>query len=603
MQNDDAKPTAAEIAEAKALAERLQKLVGRSQKVWAQSLERSLDDMTTLKPDPLNTAPAMARLAYDYIDHPQKFIEASMAFWTGQADLWARTWARTLGEEKVPPLIQPARNDKRFKDEVWEQNPFFDHLKQSYLLTANWLKNSLEKAEGLTPHDRKKLDLVVRNFIEAHAPSNYPALNPEVLKATVDQKGENLLRGLEHMIRDMERGKGVLMVRQTDMDAFEVGKNMATTPGKVVFQNDVMQLIQYAPATETVHKRPLLFVPPWINKFYILDLNEKKSMIRWLVAQGHTVFVISWINADTRQKDDTWGSYMLKGPLTAIGKVLDETGADKVNVVGYCIGGTMLGTTLAYMAERGDDRVASATFFTAQLDFTDAGELQAFVDDEVIDTIEGAVGERGFLAAENMFGAFNSLRSTDLIWSFVINNYFLGKENFPFDLLYWNSDSTAMPGRVHLFYLDQFYNRNALAKGAMEIEGVALDLGRVKVPCYHVATIEDHIAPAPSAYRGAKLLGGRSQTFVLTGSGHIAGVVNPPEPQKYQFWTRPGMKEASLEDWRAGTTETPGSWWHHWDAWLGKQGGGKVPARAPGTRLGVIEDAPGSFVRVRADQR
>ncbi|MBK0399327.1 class I poly(R)-hydroxyalkanoic acid synthase [Limibaculum sp. M0105] len=603
MRNDDHKPTAAELAEAKELAERLQKLVGRSQKVWAQSLERSLHDITTLKPDPLNTAPAMAKLAYDYIDHPQKFIEASMAFWAGHADLWSRTWARAFGEEKVQPVVEPSRSDKRFKDEIWEQNPFFDHLKQSYLLTANWLKDSLEKAEGLSPQERKKLDLVVRNFIEAHAPSNYPGLNPEVLKATVDQKGENLLRGLEHMIRDMERGKGVLMIRQTDMDAFEVGKNMATTPGKVVFQNDVMQLIQYSPSTETVRKRPLLFIPPWINKFYILDLNEKKSMIRWLVGQGYTVFVISWINPDERQKDETWGSYMAKGPLTAITKALEETGADKVNIVGYCIGGTMLGTTLAYMAQNDDNRVASATFFTAQLDFTDAGELQAFVDDEVIDTIEGAVGECGYLAAENMAGAFNSLRSTDLIWSFVINNYFLGKENFPFDLLYWNSDSTAMPGRVHVFYLDQFYNRNALAKGAIEIDGVKLDLAKVKVPSYHVATIEDHIAPAASAYRGARLLGGRSQTYVLTGSGHIAGVVNPPEPQKYQFWTKAGMKADSLEEWREGTTETPGSWWPHWDAWLKKHSGPNVPPRQPGAKLGVIEDAPGSYVKIRADQR
>ena len=588
-------------ADATRLAKRIQGLVERSQKVWAQSLERSLEDMTTLKPDPLNAAPAMAKLAHDYLDHPQKVIEAGMEFWAGHVDLWTRSWQRALGEP-VEPVVEPDPGDRRFKDETWEKVPFFDFLKQSYLLTGNWLKDNLEKADGLSPRDRRKLELVVRNFIEAQAPSNYPGLNPEVLKTTVEQKGENLLRGLENAIRDMERGRGVLMIRQTDMEAFKVGENMATTPGQVVYQNDVMQLIQYTPTTAQVWKRPLLFVPPWINKFYILDLNEKKSMVRWLVEQGHRVFVISWVNPDERHRDETWASYMRKGPLTAIEKALEETGSDKVNIVGYCIGGTLLGTTLAAMAEDGDDRIASASFFTAQLDFTDAGELQAFVDDEVIDTVEGAVGDRGFLAAENMAGAFNSLRSTDLIWSFVINNYLLGRDNFPFDLLYWNSDSTCMPGQVHVFYLDGFYNRNLLAKREMVLEGKRLDLAKVTVPSYHVATAEDHIAPAASVYRGATLLGG-NRRFVLTGSGHIAGVVNHPAGQKYQYWSRTGTAAPTLEEWRTGAKETPGSWWPDWDKWLRKHSGSKVKATPPGGILGTIEPAPGSYVTARFDQR
>ncbi|MEL6782627.1 MAG: alpha/beta fold hydrolase, partial [Pseudomonadota bacterium] len=424
---------------------------------------------------------------------------------------------------------------------------------------------------------------------------------PDVLEATIEEKGENLLRGIEHLVRDIEKGDGVLRIRQTDMEAFAVGDNVANAPGTVIFENEVMQLIQYAPSTETVYKRPLLICPPWINKFYILDLNEKKSMVRWLTSQGHTVFLISWVNPSEKQKDETWDSYMQKGVLTAIDKALEESGADKLNIVGYCIGGTMLGTTLSYLAAKGDERLASATFFTTQLEFSDAGELQAFVDEEVLDGLKPAVEEHGVLSSENMFNAFNCLRSTDLIWSFVVNNYLLGKGNFPFDLLYWNSDSTSMPGRVHLQYLDTFYNQNLLAKGEMVVDGVTLDPKKVTLPCYHVATVEDHIAPADSAYRGAKLLGGRQHRFILAGSGHIAGVVNPPAAGKYQYWTKSGMKGTSLSDWREGTTETAGSWWPDWHEWLAKKAGAQVTAREPGAVLGRIEPAPGRYVQRRAD--
>ncbi|MEM6942930.1 MAG: class I poly(R)-hydroxyalkanoic acid synthase [Pseudomonadota bacterium] len=591
---------AAAAATTPALTDRLQALSERSQRVWMKSLDRAIDDITTLRPDPLNTAPAMARLAFGYFDRPQTAIEASMRFWSAQTDLWLRSWQRVLGDAEAGPKTAAKRGDKRFKHEAWDNNPMLDYLKQSYLLTADWLQDQVRSAEALSPKDRKKLDLVVRNFIEAHAPSNYPALNPDVIEATIEEKGENLVRGLEHLVRDIEMGEGHLRIRQTDMEAFHVGGNMAMTPGSVVFENEMMQLVQYAPSTETVHKRPLLFVPPWINKFYILDLNEKKSMIRWLVAQGHTVFVISWVNPGPEQKDETWTSYMKKGVYTGLEKALEETGADKANIVGYCIGGTMLGTTLCHMAATGDDRIASATFFTAQLDFSDAGELAAFVDDEVLNNIRQVVAEHGFLSSENMFNAFNCLRSSDLVWSFVVNNYLLGKENFPFDLLYWNSDSTAMPGQVHLEYLDTFYNKDALAKGELVLDGHKLDPKAVTLPCYHVATVEDHIAPAASAFRAAKLLGGRAHKFVLAGSGHIAGVVNPPAAGKYQYWTKAGLKGDTLEAWREGTTETAGSWWGDWDAWLGKHAGPDVPAREPGAVLGRIEPAPGRYVRKKA---
>jgi polyhydroxyalkanoate synthase len=434
------------------------------------------------------------------------------------------------------------------------------------------------------------------------SPANFAATNPEVLRATLVEKGENLARGLENMLKDLERGKGNLLIRQTDLEAFEVGRNMATTPGKVIFETPNFQLIQYSPATETVQAVPILFIPPWINKFYILDLNEKKSMVRWLVAQGWTVFVISWVNPDQRQKDETWESYMERGVLLALEKVLEETGEKKAHMVGYCIGGTMLGTTLATMAARGDDRAASATFFTTQLDFTDAGELQVFVDEKTLKVLDERMQE-GYLPAESMATAFNMLRASDLIWGFVIQNYLLGKEPFPFDLLYWNADSTCMPARVHHFYLDNFYNANRLAQREMKLAGETLDLSRIDVPVYHVATKEDHIAPPQSVYRGARLVGSKQATFVLAGSGHIAGVVNPPEPPKYQYWTKKGLAEPTLEAWVKGTEETAGSWWPHWSAWMAAKSRRRVPAREPGRTLGVIEDAPGRYVRVRFDQR
>ncbi|MGD1923930.1 MAG: PHA/PHB synthase family protein [Paracoccaceae bacterium] len=586
-----------------ALAERIGILLERSSRLWAGSLDRSVESAgKRLKPDPLNAVPAMSKIVNGYMEHPQKAFDATARYWADQIDLWTRT-IQSMAGEKVQPAISPDRGDKRFKDPDWSDNPYFDYLKQAYLLNARWLKDEVENAEGLDPQERKKLNLLVRNFIQAMSPTNFPGTNPAVIRTTIEEEGENLASGLENLVRDMDRGQGNLLLRQTDMDAFEVGRNMAVTPGKVVFENRLFQLIQYTPTTDEVYETPLLICPPWINKFYILDLNEQKSMIRWLVGQGHTVFVLSWVNPSDAHRDETWETYMKDGILTALDKVLEETGQKNTNIVGYCIGATLLATVLAWMAKQGDNRIKSATFFTGQLDFSDAGELQAFVDDEVLDTVNQAAEEHGYLAAENMFGAFNSLRANDLIWSFVVNNYLMGKDNFPFDLLYWNSDSTCMPGRVHTFYLDTFYNKDMLAKGELTLLGETLDMREVKLPCYHVAAIEDHIAPAASAYRAAKLVGSTKQKFVLSGSGHIAGVVNPPSLGKYQYWTRAGIKQADVETWHQGAKETAGSWWPDWDKWLAKQSDAKVFAREPGATLGTIEDAPGRYVRDRSDAR
>ncbi|MEO0387932.1 MAG: alpha/beta fold hydrolase, partial [Pseudomonadota bacterium] len=441
-----------------------------------------------------------------------------------------------------------------------------------------------------------------RNFVEAMNPANFFALNPEVMETTVAEKGENLKRGLRMMLEDLERGKGQLLIRQTDMDAFEVGRDMAVTPGSVIFENEILQLIQYAPTTEKVHSVPLLIIPPWINKFYVLDLNQKKSMVKWLVGQGYTVFMVSWVNPDERQRDETWDSYLTKGAIAAIDAVLAETGQKKTHVASYCIGGTMVGTLMAYLSKTGDTRVASTTFFTAQLDFADAGELQVFVDDHTLKAVDAEM-EQGYLPAQKMATAFNMLRANDLIWSYMVNNYMLGKDPFPFDLLYWNADSTAMPARVHHFYLENFYDDNAFAKGEMSVLDTPITLADITGPVYHVATREDHIAPAPSVYRGAQRMTGADVRFVLSGSGHIAGVVNPPAAGKYQYWTRDGLDEAALSDWLSGAEETKGSWWVDWDGWLAKRSGRKVNARPPGAKLGAVEPAPGSYVKVRFDKR
>lgn len=581
-------------------AANMAKVVERASEVWSKFAGANIADAHPMHADPLNVAPAFAELGQSWLEHPQEMGDAVMRLWLRQAELWRRATMKMWGLDEEP-LVQPAPGDKRFKDEDWSKNVVFDYVKQSYLLTSGWIMDTVHNVGDLEERDRRKVEFYTRNFVEAMSPANFAHTNPEVLRETFRQKGDNLARGLENMLRDLDRGKGNLLIRQTDLDAFEVGRDMATTEGSVVYENSLFQLIQYAPTTETVHKTPLLIVPPWINKFYILDLNEKKSMVRWLVAQGWTVFVMSWVNPDEAQKDETWESYMTSGVFTALEKALEETGAPKAHMAGYCIGGTMLGTSLAHMAARGDGRAASATFFTTQLDFTDAGELQVFVDGETLKVLEERMDE-GYLPAESMATAFNMLRASDLIWSFVVQNYLLGKDPFPFDLLFWNSDSTCMPARVHRFYLDSFYNANRLATGDMKLGGERLDLGRVSLPVYHVATKEDHIAPPQSAYRGARLLGSKDATFILSGSGHIAGVVNPPAAKKYQYWTRKGMAERELEGWAEAATETEGSWWPDWDAWLAKRGGGKVAAREPGAKLGVIEPAPGRYVRKRFDR-
>ena len=591
------------IEDKQEFAMNMQEVFEVSQKIWEKFLESEAEANHSTNPDPMNAMPAFTELATALWSDPQKLAESVQQYWQAQGQLWQHAMMKWMGgEEAADDLLMPKLppEGKRFQHEDWSQNALFEYIKQSYLLTSGWLQSAVHDSD-MDPKDRKKAEFYARNFVEAMSPENFAALNPAVLEATATEKGENLVRGLKMMLADMERGKGKLLIRQTDMDAFEVGRNMAMTKGKVIWQNNILQLIQYAPLTEKVHAKPLLMIPPWINKYYVLDLNEKKSMMKWLVEQGYTVFIISWVNPDEAQKDETWGSYM-QAASDAIDRVLAETGQKQTHLASYCIGGTLTATLLSSLNKAGDKRVASTTFFTSLVDFEDAGELQVFVDDKTIEMVDEQM-EKGYLPAQTMASAFNMLRSSDLIWSYVVNNYMLGKDPFPFDLLYWNADSTAMPAKVHHFYLDQFYTKNLFAKDELKIDGSPVRLADIHVPVYHVATKEDHIAPATSVYGGARMMTGADVRFVLAGSGHIAGVVNPPAAEKYQFWTNKDMTPETMDAWLEGAKETEGSWWPDWDKWLKKRSGKLVEARAPGAVNGVIEPAPGAFVKLRFDQR
>ena len=541
----------------------------------------------------------LGAVAQAYMAEPQKLMEAQTQLWNSYSQLWQNAWAKALGTPSEP-MAAPARNDKRFKDRDWQENTVFDFLKQFYLISANWAQDFVKNAEGLDEHTRQKAKFYVEQILNALSPSNFPISNPEILRATLASNGANLLEGLKHLEQDMSSPDGRLRIKQSDTTAFEIGKNIAMTPGKVVFRNDTFELIQYSPSVQRTYEIPLLIVPPWINKFYILDLNPKKSFVRWATEQGLTVFVVSWVNADEKQGRKSFSDYMREGFLEAVQAVQDATGAEKVNTIGYCIGGTLVAAALGYMAAKNDNRVNAATFFTTQVDFEKAGDLRVYVDDEQVRWIEERMEEKGYLAGSRMADAFNLLRSNDLIWSYVINNYMLGKDPVPFDLLYWNSDSTQMPAGVHSFYLRECYLANKLSQGKMILDGVHIDLKKVKQPVYNLAAREDHIAPLPSVFKVGQFMGGETK-LVVSGSGHIAGVVNPPEARKYKYWTN-DAQAATVENWLRTATEHDGSWWPHWAEWITARSGAKITASVPGDgKLEVLEDAPGSYVRVKSE--
>jgi polyhydroxyalkanoate synthase len=505
--------------------------------------------------------------------------------------LWQSSWMKMMGMQSAPVAL-PGKGDARFKDDDWSSNFLFDYMKQSYLIASRHIQHAVANVEGLSPESEKKVAFFTRQYVDALSPSNFALTNPQVLRETLSSGGQNLLKGLNNLLSDMEKG-GISM---TDEKAFKLGQNVATTPGKVVFQTELMQLIQFEPTTQEVYKTPLVIIPPWINKYYILDLRPSNSFIKWALDQGHTVFVLSWVNPDARLAQMGFEDYMKQGPLAALDAVEKATGEHKVNFIGYCLGGTLLGATLAYLAAKNEDRVACATFFVSLLDFSAPGELGVFIDEAQVDSLERKMNERGYLEGSEMASTFNLLRANDLVWSFVINNYLMGKDPFPFDLLYWNSDATRMPARMHSFYLRNMYLKNLLGvPGGIALEGVPIDLSKVKVPAYFISTVEDHIAPWKTTYKGSHYLGGDVR-FVLGGSGHIAGIVNPPAAKKYHFFTNEA-RPVSADEWFKTATQRPGSWWEDWQAWIAAQNENvKVPARTP---KNALEDAPGSYVMLR----
>ncbi|ESQ89575.1 poly(R)-hydroxyalkanoic acid synthase [Asticcacaulis sp. AC460] len=546
--------------------------------------------------DPFQVGPAMTEVMKSLATRPDKVVEAQSDLLNGYLELWGQMARRTLG---APDEKKPVK-DKRFADPRWEQNLVFDMMRQSYLLSSNWLNKLIGSVDDIDPLVKRRAEFFTKLLTDAMSPANFLLTNPVAINALLDSKGETLVKGMQMFADDLARGDGKLKISQADYSRFKVGENVATTPGKVVYRGDYFELLQYAPTTEQVYEIPLLIFPPWINKFYILDLQAKNSLIKWLVGQGFTVFVVSWVNPDASMKDTTFEDYMFGGIYEATQKVIEQTGAKTVNTVGYCIGGTLLGCTLAHMAEKGDTSINSATFFTAQHDFTEAGDLLLFTSENWLKELERQMDAAGgVLPGSAMADTFNALRANDLVWSFFVSNYLLGKDLTPFDLLCWNADQTRMPKALHIFYLRNFYGHNALSKGELTLGGVKLDLKKVKVPIYEQAGREDHIAPPASVYKGSKLFGG-PVTYMLAGSGHIAGVVNHPAAQKYMHWLNDAHPD-TLEEWLEGATEHPGSWWPHWAGWLGKQSGKKIAARDPSKgEFKVLGDAPGTYVLVKS---
>lgn len=548
--------------------------------------------------DPFNLMKSSAEWYAALAKDPQKAINANISFLQKSMELYQQSLTNLLGGAVASePVIAEEKGDRRFKHEGWEEQPAFNAIKQSYLLVSKWLRDQVQGVEGLDEHTAEKVEFFTERYLDAMSPTNFAATNPAVIEKVIETKGANLVHGLKNMLEDLEAGKGELRIRMTDTSAFKLGENVATTPGKVVFQNRMFQLIQYTPTTDKVLKRPLLVVPPWINKYYIMDLQPKNSLLKWLTDQGHTVFVVSWVNPDSSYADTGFGDYVTQGVIAAVDAVERATGESEINMIGYCIGGSLLATSLAYMKEKGDERVKSATFFTTMLDFSNPGELGVFIDEEQICGLEKKMNESGYLDGTQMAGTFNLMRANDLIWSFYINNYLLGNDPRPFDLLYWNSDSTRMPAKMHAWYLRNLYLENNLCKpGGVTIDGVAIDISKVDIPICFVSAVEDHIAPWKSTYAGAKLFSGKVR-FILGGSGHIAGIINPPAAGKYSYRVADELPE-SPEDWAAEAAVIEGSWWPEWDRWAKLQDSDEVAARTPGDRgMPIIEDAPGSYVK------
>ena len=581
-----------------ALSEEFMDILAKNQETLKKMMAAPQETLASMM-DPFNVMDSFVEGAKQLAGNPEKLMKANLELWQQHLELWEHAAKKMLGAE-TEPVAKPEKGDRRFKSAEWDNNQVFDIIRQSYLITSRWLTKTMADIDNLSEEDARKVQFHTQQIADALSPSNFFLTNPDVIKETVDSSGQNLIRGLNNLKRDLEAGDGQLKITMTDQDAYQIGKNIATTPGKIVFENDLVQLIQYEPTTETVFRRPLLIFPPWINKYYILDLQPENSFVRWAVEQGYTVFVASWANPDSALSAKTMTDYLQEGILESLDAVERATGEREVTTIGYCIGGTLMGAALAYMAATDDDRIKATTFFAAQMDFSEAGDLKVFIDEQQLESLDQRMAEQGYLDGNAMYSAFNLLRANDLIWSFYVNNYLLGKDPLQFDLLYWNSDTTRMPRELHMFYLREMYLKNNLAKpGGIELGGVPIDLGKVRTPIYLQAAREDHIAPYPSVFKAVNLFSGPVR-FMLAGSGHIAGVINPPSANKYNYWMNE-EQPGDLDAWVKGASSFPGSWWNDWHNWLSAYSGDQVPARVPGSgELDVIEDAPGRYVLTRS---
>lgn len=589
-----------ETLDAEQFTENMVKATGTYQKVLAALVERqATDDTAQVFLGPLGTFQAFSELAAHWFSDPEKLVKYQLGFYENYFKVMENSLKRFMGEPGEP-LYKPSVRDNRFRDKAWEENALFDFIKQSYLLSAEWLQTMVQDAQGMDAKTALRVDFFTRQLVDALAPSNFFHTNPVAWKETLRTGGENIRHGLENLLKDLERCKGqALTIQSANETAFAVGKNLAVTPGKVVFQNDLMQLIHYEPLHQTHYQRPVLVIPAWINKYYIVDLQPKNSFVRWLLEQGYAVFAISWVNPGAALAHKNFEDYLVEGPLAALDAIEKATGEKEITAIGYCLGGTLLACTLAYLKAKKDSRIKAATFLTTMLDFSECGEISVFIDDEHIESFEARMGEKGYLEGSDLALTFNMLRANDMIWSFVVNNYLLGKDPFPFDLLYWNSDTTRLPAAMHSFYLRNMYQRNLLAKpNGITLKDVPIDLGKITIPCYFLSTKEDHIAPWKATFAGTSLLQGDNR-FVLSGSGHVAGVINHPEKNKYCYWVG-GETTNTPEQWFAKAKEHEGSWWIDWNLWNAKHSGEKIVSLQPGKgKLPALEEAPGSYVKVK----
>ena len=577
-----------------------------TQKFFNETLKRVGQDSNVNQSLMLNLVDGWQNFTTGVTDKsPTVLLEQQMNLWQQQFQLSQNTLMNALGNQ-TEPLVTPEKGDRRFTDEDWSNNPYFDFIKQSYLLTVNNMMETIDNTEGIDEKTRQRLSFFTRQWLNAVAPSNFLWSNPEVLRLTRESGGQNLVRGLKQLTEDMEKSSQMLSIRMTDDDAFKLGENIATTPGKVVFRNRMFELIQYTPTTAKVNKRPLLIIPPWINKFYIMDLKEENSYIRWALDEGHSVFVISWANPTRAYKDVGMETYMHEGLLTALDVIKDITGEPDANVIGYCIGGMLLALTLSWLTEnKQSDRIASATFWATIFDFSDPGDLGVFIDERIVSALEKEEEEQGVLDGRIMGVAFSLLRENSLYWNYYVQNYLKGERPMPFDLLYWNSDATNVTAALHSFVLRKLYLENKMIeKGALEFDGVKIDLSKVTTPTYVVAALQDHIAKWKGSYQATQVLGG-DVTFVLGESGHIAGIINPPTG-KYGFYAHDEYG-ADPDEWYAKAEKQDRSWWLHWQEWINNYTADKVEARQPGSdykgkEWQVLCDAPGEYVHVRAEE-